>query len=356
MRICFVAEDYYYNGGGERILALLCNALIKNYDITILSLLRAKNKSNYLLDKKVVLKNGNISRLYWGGFTKILECQYLNKNIDYLESFDIVMGLGIVPNFLLGMIAARIKKTKLIGWEHSSYTGSSFIFNIIRNIFYRKLNILVILTNRDLNKFEKINKNVIVINNFIVERVSKAVNLYENKKFLFVGRMEKEKGIDYFAKVIKKYYKISNLPWACKIIGDGHYRNWLARFVRHNNLNHVEMLSSTTIIEQEYGSASCFLLTSRFEGFPMVLLEASSFGLPIISFDCETGPSEIIRDGFNGFLVPPHNINLFVEKMIKLQNDHEIFEQFSENIYETSEKYMLNNIIPKWMDLFESFQ
>jgi glycosyltransferase involved in cell wall biosynthesis len=212
----------------------------------------------------------------------------------------------------------------------------------------------VILTSQDLHKFKKINKNVIVINNFIVSRDSKVAKLYKNRKFIFVGRMEKQKGIDYLLKIIKRYYEISDSPWKCRIIGDGSYRNWLMSFIQHNNINHIEILPNTFDIEQEYRNASCLLLTSRFEGFPMVLLEASSFGLPIISFDCQTGPSEIIQDGFNGFLVPLYNINIFVERMIKLQNDYEIFEQFSKNIYETSEKYMLNNIVPKWIDVFES--
>jgi glycosyltransferase involved in cell wall biosynthesis len=356
MKVCFIVEDYYYNGGGERILTLLCNELVEYYEVTILSLLQVKNKSNYSLDKRLIVKNAGIPRLCWGGFTKFSELRYLKNNIGYLESFDIIIGLGIVPNFLLGMIASKIKHPKLVGWEHGSYTNYSLIFKVIRGVFYRNLNLLVILTEFDLKNFRKISRNVIVINNFIDKCHLKIIDPYKNKKFIFVGRLENVKGIDYLCKILKSYYETSSFPWSCKIIGDGSYRDRLVDFINSNKLNKVEMLLNSSIVEQEYKNASCLLLTSRFEGFPMVLLEAASFGLPVISFDCQTGPSEIIQDGFNGFLIPQYNIGLFVQKMIELQNSREKLETFSMNIYRTSEKFLSGTIVPQWIDAFENLK
>jgi glycosyltransferase involved in cell wall biosynthesis len=356
MKICFIAEDYYYNGGGERILTLLCNKLVKYYDVSVLSLLQIKNKSNYSLDKKVIVKNAGIPRLCWGGFTKFSEFRYLKNHASYLESFDIIIGLGIVPNFLLGMIASRTKRPKLVGWEHGSYTNCSVAFKIIRRAFYHNLHLLVILTEFDLKNFRKIARNVVVINNFIAERHQKIIDPYKNKKFIFVGRIEKVKGIDYLCKILKSYYESSNLPWQCKIIGDGTYRDRLIDFIHGNKLDKVEMLLNSSTIEQEYRNASFLLLTSRFEGFPMVLLEAASLGLPVISFDCQTGPSEIIQDGFNGFLISQYNIELFVQKMIELQNNERKLETFSTNIYHTSERFLSDIIVPQWINVFNNLK
>jgi glycosyltransferase involved in cell wall biosynthesis len=165
--------------------------------------------------------------------------------------------------------------------------------------------------------------------------------------------MEKVKGIDYLCKILRSYYETSDQSWSCKIIGDGSYRKQLTKFLNANKLDKVEILSNSSTIEEEYRNSSCLLLTSRFEGFPMVLLEAASCGLPLISFDCQTGPPEIIRNGFNGFLIPQYDTKLFVEKMIELQNNDSKLETFSSNIYLASRKNMFDVLVPQWINAFE---
>jgi glycosyltransferase involved in cell wall biosynthesis len=353
MKICFIVEDYCFNGGGERILTWLCNELADHYDITILSLLETKNESNYSLDKKIKIKFAHISRLCWGGFTKSSELCYLSNNISYLEKFDMIIGLGIVINILLGILSDRIKNKK-IGWVHTSYNREgSCIFKVFRYIFYRKIDLLVILTQYDYKKYTTLNRNVVVINNFFPERKEKIEYPAVNKKFIFAGRIDKcQKGIDILCKILKEYYSANDFPWKFKIIGDGKDKEMLVRFLQKNNLTkYIELLSNTSQMEKEYRQASCLVCTSRFEGFPMVLLEASSFGLPIISFDCPTGPSEIIKDDFNGFLIKPNDIKQFVKRMLELQNNVEMVEYFSVNTYNLSEKFLAQNIIPQWKNI-----
>jgi glycosyltransferase involved in cell wall biosynthesis len=357
MKICFIAEHYCFNGGGERILTLLCNELIKYYDITILSLLQENNESIYSINKKVNFKFANIKKIFRNGLSRLLcEIVYLKNNYSYLAEFDTIIGLGIFPNILLGIFYKKIKNVKKIGWVHNSYIGeSSFIYKSLRYLFYRNLDSIIILTNSDVNNFVKINKNTSVINNFIVKRNKKISNPYKNKRFIFVGRIErKQKGIDYLCKILKLYYKTSDNPWECKIIGNGSYKKKLLSFIKRNNLDkYIKYLEKTSEIEKEYKQASCLLLTSRFEGFPMVLLEAISFGLPIISFDCPTGPAEVIKNNMNGFLIKQYSVNDFVDKMIEVENNEEEVKKMSVNAYSVSDKYMIDIIISRWLNILK---
>jgi hypothetical protein len=192
MKICFIAEDYFFNGGGERILTLLCNELVKKYDISILSLLKKRNESNYSIDTNVQFKYANLSKLCWGGFTKLSELKYLKSNTSYLRKFDIIIGLGIVCNILLGMIASSIKQNStVIGWVHGSYNQPPIIMKLYRFLFYRKLDRLIILTNRDIKNYKRINNNIHVIPNFNIKKQERLISLNKNSKFIFCGTVRK---------------------------------------------------------------------------------------------------------------------------------------------------------------------
>jgi glycosyltransferase involved in cell wall biosynthesis len=102
-----------------------------------------------------------------------------------------------------------------------------------------------------------------------------------------------------------------------------------------------------------YRQASLYLMTSRYEGLPMVLIEAMSFGLPLVAYDCKTGPAELIDDGVNGYLVPDDDAAAFSEGVIKLMLDPGLREHFSIAALEKSRRFSPERIYPQWQQLTE---
>ena len=114
------------------------------------------------------------------------------------------------------------------------------------------------------------------------------------------------------------------------------------------------LVGSVQDMDREYQRAAMYVMTSKMEGLPMVLLEAKSWGLPIISFDIMTGPSDIIRDGINGYLVEPYDIDSMagkIEKLIVNQDSRVLFSQCSQ---QDREKFNINCILKKWNEVFEN--
>ena len=201
-------------------------------------------------------------------------------------------------------------------------------------------------------KFKSINKNSIVIPNSI-DFFSEHTARLTNKRILFVGRMVPDKGYDLLLKVLKKVSEIHS-DWDFRIIGDGPLKSRILKGIALNGLTEkISLLSSTELIAEEYLNSSIYLMTSRTEGLPMVLLEAQACGLPIVSFDCETGPSDIVIDNENGYLIDCFDIDKMVQKISKLCSDADLRVKFGKNALENVKKFRPELVNPAWDVLFE---
>jgi GalNAc-alpha-(1->4)-GalNAc-alpha-(1->3)-diNAcBac-PP-undecaprenol alpha-1,4-N-acetyl-D-galactosaminyltransferase len=140
--------------------------------------------------------------------------------------------------------------------------------------------------------------------------------------------------------------------WRVIIIGKGPNKKKLINLIESLNLsNQIEILSNIKNIHDYYMKASLFVFTSKAEGFPNALLEAMHFGLPCISTDCNYGPSDLITDGKDGFLVPVNNQEALIEKIDKLIKDDELKAFFSKNAAETSLNYTSEKVTEKWKNV-----
>lgn len=120
----------------------------------------------------------------------------------------------------------------------------------------------------------------------------------------------------------------------------------------YNVEDSIEFAGQQKNMSEFYNKASFFCMSSRFEGLPMVLLEARSYKLPIVSFDCDTGPAEVIEDGKDGFLVNVDNLQEFSQKILKMAKmDENTFLHFVENSENASIRFEIQNIIRLWIEL-----
>jgi glycosyltransferase involved in cell wall biosynthesis len=143
------------------------------------------------------------------------------------------------------------------------------------------------------------------------------------KEILAIGRLSEQKGFDL---LIDAWSKISNrLPdWFLRIVGEGEMRDKLIEQSKFLHLNHNFIISNYTNNPfQLYSSCGIFVLSSRYEGLPYVLIEAMMMGAPCVSFDCPNGPSELIQNGVNGVLVSPENVGKLAEALLEMANNRQ---------------------------------
>ena len=152
-----------------------------------------------------------------------------------------------------------------------------------------------------------------------------------------------------------EYYFKKSPDWILEIYGNGSERENLQNKINKLRLEKSFLLKGAEKnIQEKYLESSIYVMSSRFEGMPMVLLEAMTYGLPIISFDCPCGPKDIIKDNEDGFLVEFGNIEQMAEKIEKLISDEEKRKLFGKNARKNVERFSADTIMKEWKELFES--
>jgi len=196
--------------------------------------------------------------------------------------------------------------------------------------------------------------NIIVIGNPLTIDLNCPKALLVNKTSIAVGRLEKEKGFDLLIdawKVVKKKHP----EWILNIFGEGSLHDSIRKQIDDLNLaDSIFLKKPVSNIAEKYIESSIFILSSRNEGFGLVLLEALALGVPVVSFNCNFGPEELIEDGQNGFLVETGNTEILAKKIITLIENENVRKKFSERALITTKKYEISNIMMKWDELFQS--
>ena len=352
INIVFLVHDIHFGGGGERVTINLANYFEdKGYDVTIVSLSPQSISNTFPINSRIEIKYLDINFSTGSNAAKkVLSVFRINNYFRHHINKSIVLGIGNYPSLLLCLLPKR-KNIKTIGCQHLAYSGIKNTWAILRSLLFKRLDCIVSLTIRDLPKYKKLNKNSVVIPNSISFRPAQPASL-TNKRILFVGRMVYEKGYDILIEVLKKVSE-RHKDWDFRIIGDGPLKNKIVKQIELSGIKEkISVLGSTKLISEEYLKSSLFLMTSRTEGLPMVLLEAQACGLPIVSFDCETGPSDIIVDNSNGFLIDCYDTDKMVEKISMLCTDYDIRLKFGQQALKNVENFRPESINSKWEDLF----
>lgn len=357
IKLCFVKENMTIMDGVVRVLELLSNELAEEYEVHLLSICGERNKLPIKLKKQIkfkVLKDGNlhIRQTLIPGVKGIRE--YIQK-----ERIDIVfaVGGGSLPATILGSSFLNVKK---VYCEHINlYTSMQHKTDaLIRKIFVPYVDRIVTLTEADriayLKRFKKFKqKEVVAIHNWMDSNLSNKSVKYNRdaRKIISVGRICEQKGFDRLVEIASKVMK-ENQNWKWDIYGDGPDFEKINEMIKEKGLSdYVELKGNCNNIYSRYKEYALYAMTSRFEGLPMVLLEAKSQGLPIIAFDCKTGPNEIVRNGIDGILVKNNDIAKFQEILNELIKSPDLRSSFSNKSMENVDKFEKKNIVSQWQRL-----
>lgn len=360
MKVAFFIDDITKDGGTERCTAVLSNLLAgRGFDVSNLSINASKNRSKYEIDSNVNVKTFNLQKIENAVSRRMKTFKYLGHEIiggyDVIVVVDTYKSLCFVPFVPL----LKMTKTKLISWEHFNYNfGDKHSPRWWgRKVAAKISDAVVVLSKADYDVWKaavKHKERLKQIYNFPCFDLEKPRFDVECKTVLAVGRLEEQKGFDYLLDIWKFIENDKDLnEWKLQVVGSGSLEQQLRDKENNLGLKRVKWLPFTEHIEECYKNASIYVMSSRFEGFALVLLEAKAFGLPIVSFDIKNGPNEIVQNGVNGYIVPPFDISMFAESLKVLMKDDKLRAHFTEDSQRNMYQFSKDKIVANWIQLLE---
>lgn len=356
-------------GGAERTAATLANYwALRGWPVTVATL-APECEDFYVLDPLIRRVSMNLSgtsnNIVVGLLQNVLRVLALRRIIKQIRP-KIVLSMMSTPNVLLAFASYGIANLNTVGSErcYPPHFPLGMIWRALRERMYGRLSAVVALTHEcaEWIKMHSSATRIPVIPNAAVWPLptnspiipTASVCGSERKILLAVGRLDVVKN---FAVLISVFAEIAGeLPdWDLVILGDGPERLSLEAGIRTTML--VERIFVPGIagnMGDWYSRADLFAMSSLSEGFPNVLAEALAHGLPAVSFDCDTGPRDIIRQGVDGLLVTPGDSAALRKSLECLMSDHELREHMAARANEARERFSIEKIAGMWEDLFDT--
>jgi glycosyltransferase involved in cell wall biosynthesis len=340
-------------GGAERVMILLANYFdTQGHEVTIITFKELEDFKPNAQVKRIRLHGGNIKNHTIRSITNLLKLYYLKKNRP-----DVMIPFMTRTNFI-GIIISKIYSIKVISSEHNNHLiKTDFIGNFTKKYLYRFTDALTVLTSFDEKFYKNRNVNVFIMPNPSTFKIFKEKIRHRKKVILAVGDLNRyhHKGFDNLIPLIAPILK-TNPSWILKIVGGGdNGLQFLKELtVEHNISNQVIFEGYSTKVAEIMRESEIYIMTSRFEGLPMVLLEAMSQGMACISYDCITGPSDIITNNSNGILVEDQNAQAMRDKLNLLINDPELRLEFARKGINSLDRFKIDLIYKKYLNIFET--
>ena len=372
-RILLVYYKLFKPGGVAKVLTNLANALSEEgYTVEIL-LLMSKRDHFYPLNSNIKVHNiDTFSHWAW----KI--CEFNVKHLRFIpkiknfnayiyhigvflmlrnwmrknhQNYDTIISAWYKLSSFLALNKKASKKT--IAWEHVTYETGGILFKDTLRKYYKNLKGIVCINSPAIEHYKQYNKTYF-IPNIIGEPFENQPEIsLENKENLisFVGRLDREKNAIALLEIFKES-KI-HTDWKLQIIGDGSERKNLEQFVEKNQLQDRVIFYGTKTSEEILKllrRSKIFGFTSLKEALPTVLLEAMFCGNAIISYNCNYGPSDIVKNN-SGFLIDVNNKEDFIQKLEMLTNSDEKLEKMMESASKEAQNWKQNEILKKWQEI-----
>ena len=372
MKIFFFIKDVSLTGGTERVTVNLASLFAsKGHDVTIISYYHGKKEPTYRPSSDVKLKflldqscfdSGHafsrIKRFVQAFFSvrKFVKTECKSKD-------SVIISQNFFSNALIWLSGAA---SRSIGCEHFKYDVYPAPIRFVRNCVYRYFGHIVCLTDKDSKRFSgHLQENrVLTIPNMVASNDSIEVDV-SSKTMIAVGRLAPQKGFDMLIYAMKAIAQ-KNGDWILNIFGEGEQKEYLENLIKDFGLQaHVFLKGYSKNIVNEFARSGFFVLSSRYEGFPLVLVEALGLGMPCVAFDCPEGPSLLLEDG-GGCLVPfdrncdspnqagfKQNVERLQESLLFMINNRDFRKQCIAHRDVIKEKLSPEVIYKKWESLLK---
>ncbi|WP_142994015.1 glycosyltransferase, partial [Klebsiella pneumoniae] len=306
------------SGGTDRVLSMISNMFVLNNNkVTVFSLNDSIPYYKISTEVKIISPStkGRLAKLM--SFVRHVKVD----NPDII----IVVSMGRLSAQIIPLLKVFKCKSEIICYDHVSIESFPTYIRMIKRIAYYLADKIVVLTDSDKRFIQDNYKidNVYVIRNpspFDENTIEPSELQHKIKKILAVGRLTYQ----------KNFHRLIN---------------------QRLELNNIKIKKPDKNIQLLYKESSILVMTSRYEGLPMVLIESKNFGLPVIAFDCKTGPAEIISN--DGYLVDYSNDCEFLIKLEKLMFNHELRKELSLNAIKNSKNYSCENIYLQWLSVLK---
>lgn len=379
MKIVFCIDGLKNFGGMERVVVNRANYLVKKYgyDISIITTenFNKENKNKplaftlnpkiNLIDLEINFNDSIEKNIFFKIFIKIkrklLYKIKLEKVINELKP-DIIDSMGDRSREVLYKLKIKSKKILENHFNKNSIIRDTSNDKLLKKMYfniknYKQLNLVkkydefIVLTEEDRMQWN--DSKIKVIPNSLSYYPKEISNLKE-KKVISIGRLDYYKGFDLMIQIWRKVVD-KHPEWKLEIYGEGSIRNSLQEEIKKWKLEkNIELKGNCINIQEKLLTSSMFIMTSRGEGMPMVLLEAASCGLPLISFDRPCGPKDLIKNGENGFLCKFGELDEMANRIIFLIENEKIRKEIGIKARKLSLEYSEDKIMSIWKELYES--
>ena len=369
MTILYCLAGTFNSGGMERIVIDKANWFVSNGHNVVIVTTEQNNRPNFFpIDERVrridlnimyseTNKDNVVKKFFRRNKKNRLHKRYL-KNVLNVEKPDVVISTCGNELFFLPDIKDGSKKVAEIHfsrWFRIQFNRNG-IWKLIDKYLTRydkirlsKFDAFVCLTEEDKRNWGNLD-NLYVIPNFI-EPVSNTLASLTQKCFIAVGRLSYQKGYDRMIeawRIVNKEYS----DWKLEIYGGGELYDDLCAMINVYGLSKSIIINRpVSNIHDKYLTSSGLLLSSHYEGLPMVLLEAMSCGLPVVSFNCQCGPADVIENGINGFLVEDGDVSVFADCIKQLIENEKMRSDMGLNAYEISRRFNKEVVMNCWLRL-----
>lgn len=280
-----------------------------------------------------------------------------NAVIGYLRTLR--DGILVSTRPALNLLAARFATagTVRVAQEHMNLaTHRGDVRSAIAR-WYGCFDLVTVLTHRDREDYQELlpGSRVVCVPN-AVHSTRQKPSTCTRKIAVAVGRLYPQKGFDLLIPAFAK--AVADRPdWQLRIFGKGErWAQLRALIEEHHMYNHILLMGHTQQLDDELAKASMFVLSSRFEGLPMAMIEAMTHALPVVGFDCPTGPADVVTHGKEGLLVPPLDTDGLAEAMGQLMDDEGLRAEMGDAALITSHGYAPEAVHPQWEALFAELQ
>lgn len=391
-KIAFCTPALYSTGGVERVVSFKSSFFAEQlgYDVTIIVTEGRGRDCYFPLSDRVKVINFEL------GFEELWRVSFLKKVFLYLikqRQYKRLLKtelMRIRPDITISMLRREINfltdiqdGSKKIGELHvnrANYRNfEANESNILKRLFakfwmrslvgkLRRLDQLVVLTDKSKASWPELSNVTVIPDPITILREKETVNSVKFavagkrgvgvNRVVTIGRYAYQKGYDLLLQAWAELSRIRELEngeeWTLDIYGQGDqtdYRRLMTELGIDTDCCHLN--GPIEDVVKAYKNSNIFVLSSRFEGFGMVLVEAMACGLPVVSFDCPAGPDEIITDGVDGLLVPSGDVHALAEKLMVLMSDENLRRRLGQQARQTAQRYDMATLADQWITLFE---